>query len=74
MFERDATHGGTGLFLNLRFAIRPATPMGKSEPYLDRFLKVLVRLRVLRIGFAERQGLVMQRLLNFGQQSLDRDW
>ncbi len=74
LIERDAAHGGAGFLLNLRFAIRPAAPIGKRKTCLDRFFEILVGLRVLRVGFAEREGFVMQRLLNFGQQSFDRDW
>src|SRR4029077_9376885 len=71
LFERDATQRGAGFFLNFGFAVRVPAPIGKGETGFDGFLEVLVGFRVVRVGCAERQSLVMQRLLNFSEHAFD---
>src|SRR5713226_9046019 len=71
LFQRDAAHGGARLFLDFGFALRVPAPRGKGETGLDRLFQVVVGFRVMRVGFAECQSLVMQRLLNFGEQAFD---
>src|SRR6185437_7821705 len=64
LIERNATHRGLRLFLDLRFAIAAATPPRKREPLLDRVLKLRILRRLNRIRLAKLQRAVMQRLLN----------
>jgi hypothetical protein len=60
LFERDTTHGSAGFFFDFGLALRAPAPIGKGETGFDGFLEVLVSFGVMRVGFAERQGLVMQ--------------
>jgi len=43
-------------------------PEGESEAVFDGFFQVVVGFCVVRIALSKRQGLVVQRLLNLGQQ------
>src|SRR5580704_3137311 len=53
LIKRDAAHGGSGLFLDLGFALGAATPGGEGETRLDGLFEIIVGLGVVRVGFAE---------------------
>src|ERR1051325_1649019 len=71
LLQRDAAHGGARFFLDFRFAFRASAPEGIREAVFHGFFQLFVVLRVVRVAFAERQRLVVQRLLNFREQFLD---
>src|SRR5450432_3234847 len=66
LVERNAAHGGAGLFFDLGFAFGTAAPRGKGETGFHRFFQVVVGLGVVGIGFAEGQRFVVHGLLDFG--------
>src|SRR6266403_1264475 len=70
LLDGDATHSGACFFFDLCFALCAATPEGKRKTVFHGAFQVLIGFRVVRIAFAESQRLVMQRLLNFGEQAL----
>src|ERR1700693_1983899 len=65
LLDGDATHSGACLFFDLSFALRAATPEGKRKTVFHGFFEVVVGFRVVCVALAERQCLVVQRLLNF---------
>src|SRR5215469_3135225 len=71
LLQGNAAHGGAGFFLDFGFTLAAPTPKRIREPALHSFLQVAVGLCVVRIAFAERQRLVVERLLNFDEQFLD---
>ena len=71
LFERDAAHGGLGLFFDVGFTFRVATPPGESETVLDGLLEFLVIGWFDGIRFAERESAIEERLLNFFQHLRD---
>src|SRR6516162_4933520 len=65
--ERDAAHGCSRFFLNGGFAVVVSTPISEGKPGLDGLLEFVVGTGFVSIRAAEGQGLVEQRLLDFGE-------
>src|SRR2546429_9223210 len=73
LIEGDVAHGSASLFLDFGFAVGAAAPESKGKTGLDGLLQLVVVVRVVSVGLAERQRLVVQRLLYFREQPLDGD-
>ena len=65
--ERDAAHGCSRFLLDGGFALVVSTPISEGKPGLDGLLEFVVSTGLVGIAAAESQGLVEQRLLDFGE-------
>src|SRR5690242_2852582 len=72
LIDRDATHGRPRFFLDLRLAVRAPAPPRIRKAHFHCFLQLVICLRVMRVGLAESQRFLVQRLLNFREQFFDR--
>src|SRR5271170_6893807 len=65
LLERDAAHGGFGFFLDVRLAFGVAAPPGEGESFFDGFFEFFVIGGLVGIRFAEGEGAVEERRLDF---------
>jgi len=65
--EGDTAHGCSRFLLDGGFAFVVSTPISEGKSGLDGLLEFVVGTGLVGIGAAESQGLVEQRLLDFGE-------
>src|SRR6202034_4166248 len=71
MLERDAAHGGFGLFLDFSLAVAAAAPPGEGASLLDGGLELRVIGRLGRMRLAKFQRAVIERLLDLVERLCD---
>src|SRR5207244_12141717 len=72
LLQRNTAHRRARFFLDLRFALGASAPERVRKTGLHRLFQFVVVFRFVRVTFAKRERLVVERLLNVYQQLPDR--